>query len=100
MEFDTETFSKSLVNCKTNGALIGTNGKVWPCCFVHDVIEEFGLLDNPINKYFIEDKDWNNIYKKSLKEICEHEVFTKHFNVQDFCNKNSINPICLKNCKK
>jgi len=95
-KFDNE----SLVDCTSSGALIGANGRVYPCCYVHAEIEGFGINENPINKYFVEDKDWNNAYKKSVTEICQHEAFTKHFNLPDFCNKDAINPICLINCKK
>ncbi len=84
-----------LVKCEAVGPYIGVDGRVWPCCYVHCD----NLSSKKIEEYSLADKDLNSLRVKYLKDICQHEAFTKHYNYQDFCDSNNIDPICLENCK-
>ena len=88
--------SEIIVDCSVDGPLIGTDGKVWPCCFVHTNHHN----SDEIMKYNKEDPNWNNLYHYPLSKILNHEAFTQHFNIPHFSDIDNLDYVCRNECLK
>lgn len=81
--------SKKIV-CKTNQLIIDIDGRLWPCCFI--------AVGHRRSQYIKKQgKDWNDTNKHSVKEILEHEAFTKHFNDKGW-NSDDPDKVCVCEC--
>lgn len=54
---------------------VGSDYKVWPCCFIWDEVSR--NKKNILEKFKIFDQDWNNLDKHSLNDIIQHEYYQK-----------------------
>lgn len=100
---------------KSKRALVNPDGQVWPCCYLANIayagFKKSELSNEPgnnfdyhvkhksptFNKYF-ENKDDNNIMKRSLEDIVNGEWFTKTL-PESWNNEKEILPQCSSFCK-
>ena len=82
------------------------DGRLWPCCnFVNAWDQPHSgdgviLRDDPdFKKAMQEDPDFNNMGKKKVKQIIEHDYFAKRTFLEGWESDNCPE-VCAKNCGK
>jgi hypothetical protein len=73
---------------------IGFDGKLWPCCFLHNGFMNMdegkrNLLHQRLYDTY-GDTDWNNLNKHSVKEILDHDFYSS--DLTNSWNSNSHGP--------
>lgn len=94
------------------GLFLGSDGKVWPCCFFYSTYKEYTFLPVDIQQSMIKEKDtgkylhyldeyygenWNNIYHKTWEQILDNNFYKKY--LLDSLKNNPFNA-CTHNCTK
>ena len=84
---------------KTRAWEITSDGRVWPCCkLVSDLYpESTRLIDDPRNATLQDNKimdeiknnpDWNNAFKKTMKDIISHPLYVNYISSLGWENDN------------
>lgn len=98
------TQSTNCIKCdfhsKTNRDFyIDEDQVVWPCCHYANeskIKNRLRELDNKLHVSLIEDPDWNNISKHSIKDIINNKIYAHDIYIPGW--ESNPTKLCIKTC--
>jgi hypothetical protein len=76
--------------------------KVWPCCYFSQMykpgrpIEDIHLRDDLFSEKNKTDPEWNDLRKRSFKEIINEHLLKDYTYYEGW--ENNPSPVCIENC--
>ena len=107
-KFNIQCMSIKLETNDTREWEITADGKVWPCCkFVADLYPEAKMIEDDLSNATIQKKkimdeiknnpDWNNAFKKPMKDILSHPLYVDYISRMGWDSNNPPIP-CQMYC--